>query len=81
MKSPRVDAYFKTHPEYAQEALSLIEANRGPPVFVKPTFFASRQAIAGPVFTSSTETTFSSMGRMVGGVASRAAEQALRMQH
>jgi hypothetical protein len=27
VKAPRLEAYFKTHPEYAREALPLIETN------------------------------------------------------
>jgi hypothetical protein len=28
VKAPRLKAYFKSHPEYAREALPLIEANK-----------------------------------------------------
>jgi hypothetical protein len=31
VKAPPLDAYFKTHPEYAREALPLIKTNREAP--------------------------------------------------
>jgi hypothetical protein len=42
VKSPRLEAYFNAHPEFVQEALPLIEENKGPHASARARGFANK---------------------------------------